>query len=53
MGYFGEDTLEQNILEDVLAWQQSHNASDARVVLALCEVFKYFCEDIERDNKEG
>lgn len=46
MSYFGDNTLEQNILEDVLAWQESFGSPNKEVALALMLVLKFFVEDI-------
>ena len=50
MSFFGDNTLEQAILDDVLAWQESFKSSDAQTVQALAKILMYFV-DID-DNKE-
>ena len=56
MGYFGYNTLEQNIFEDVLSWQESFKASDAYVVYSLAKIIQYFvnkdCDEVMKKEKE-
>ena len=49
MPYFKGNILEQNILEDTLAWQKSYAASNSRMIQALAVIIKRLAEEIDKD----
>ena len=54
MSYFGKDTFAENVLNDVLSWQRSHEISDTVVVYNLLRIAKYFAEDaVNEENKSN